>query len=342
VIERVDAVVVGGGVMGLASAHALRGLGREVVVLEQFRRGHKRGSSHGATRIFRLAYDDPGWVRLAQESLSLWRDLEAESGERLLELDGLLDLTDDPAPIVAALEACGTAYELLDPAETRRRFDLATQCCKVVLQPEAGVVRADRASVAFGRGLEVREETRVRALDPGDGGVRVETERGAIEANVAVVAAGGWAKELLAGAGIDLPVVATRETVAYFELATERPPPSVIDYRDGETYALNALGRLKVGLHRSGPPTDPDDEGEADEDIVRRATEWAQVAFRLARPEPVAVETCIYTSTPDADFVLERHGPIVVCSACSGHGFKFAPAVGRRAAELAGHNRASE
>jgi len=66
------------------------------------------------------------------------------------------------------------------------------------------------------------------------------------------------------------------------------------------------------------------------------------VAFRLARPEPVAVETCIYTSTPDADFVLERHGPIVVCSACSGHGFKFAPAVGRRAAELAGHNRASE
>jgi len=329
--------------MGLATAHALRSAGRDVVVLEQFRVGHTRGSSHGATRIFRLAYDDPGWVHLAQESLALWRDLEAESGEQLLELNGLLDLTDDPAPLLAALDACGITYELLDEAETRRRFDFATHCCKVVIQPDAGVVRADRAVGAFARGLDIREETRVRALVPAGRGVRVETEGETIEAEVAVVAAGGWAKGLLAGAGIDLPVVATRETVAYFELAADRPPPSVIDYRGGETYALAAgPGRLKVGLHRSGPPTDPDDKAEADGEIVRRLAEWARAAFPLAGPEPVAVETCIYTNTADADFVLERHGPIVVCSACSGHGFKFAPAVGRRSAELAGHNRGSE
>jgi sarcosine oxidase len=343
VIERVDAVVVGGGVMGLATAHALRRAGRDAVVLEQFRLGHTRGSSHGATRIFRLAYDDPGWVRLAQESLRLWRDLEAESGEQLLELNGLLDLTDDPAPLVAALEACTTTYELLDPEEARRRFDLATTCSMVVLQPDAGVVRADRAVRALARGLDVREETRVRELTPGDDGVRVVTERGSFEADVAVVAAGAWAKELLAGAGIELPVVPTRETVAYFELATSRPPPSVIDYPEGETYALAAgPDRLKVGLHRTGPPTDPDDEGEADEEIARREAEWAREAFPLARPEPVAVETCIYTNTADADFVLERHGQVVVCSACSGHGFKFAPAVGRRASDLAGHNRGTE
>src|SRR5205809_4191911 len=84
--ERADVVVVGGGVMGLAAAWALRRAGREVLVLEQFRIGHTHGSSHGAGRIFRLAYDEPEWVRLAQEALPLWRELEAESGGTLLEL----------------------------------------------------------------------------------------------------------------------------------------------------------------------------------------------------------------------------------------------------------------
>ena len=334
-IERVDAVVVGGGVMGLATAHALREMAREVVVLEQFRLGHTRGSSHGATRIFRLAYDDPGWVRLAQESLALWRDLEAESGEHLLELNGLLDLTDDPAPLVTALEACGTAYELLDPAETRRRFDLATQCCKVVFQPEAGVVLADRALRAFASRVDVREDAGVSVLAPYRGGVRVETERSAIEANVAVVAAGAWAKPLLAKVGIDLPVTVTRETVSYFRLAELRAVPSVIDYVDDETYALTAgPGLLKVGLHHSGLPADPGVPGEPDEAIVAREAAWAQRSFALASPEPESAETCLYTTTEDRRFVLERHGAIVVCSACSGHGFKFAPAVAARAAAL--------
>src|SRR5438552_16206003 len=113
--ERADVVVVGAGVMGLAAARALARAGREPLVLEQFRVGHTHGSSHGATRIFRLAYEESEWVRLAQEALPLWRELEAESGETLLELTGLVDLLDDPARLTATLDAAGTTYEPLSP-----------------------------------------------------------------------------------------------------------------------------------------------------------------------------------------------------------------------------------
>ena len=333
---RVDAVVVGAGVMGLAAARALRQAGREPVVLEQFRAGHTRGSSHGVTRIFRLAYEEPEWVRLAQEALALWRQLEAEAGETLLRFTGLIDISEHPDRLVQTLESTGTAHELLTAEEVQHRFGVATTCCRVVWQPDAGVVLADRAVAAFRAGLEVRDETRAVAIVPAGGGVRVETDDGAIEAEVAVVAAGAWARELLAGAGIDLPVRPTRETISYFRLADEREVPSVIDYPSHETYALTAgPGILKVGVHRTGPVAEPDEPGSADDDIVRQEAGWAERSYRLAQAEPVAVETCLYTNTADASFVLERHGPIVVCSACSGHGFKFAPAVGRRVAELA-------
>jgi sarcosine oxidase len=326
-VDRVDVAVVGGGVMGLATAWALRRAGREPVVLEQFRVGHTHGSSHGATRIFRLAYAEEEWVRLAQEALDLWRELEQETGEPALDLVGLLDLADDPARLAAALDACGTGYELLSPEDARHRFGLVTTCCKVLFQPEAGVVLADRALRGFAAGVEVREGTRVTSLD----GTRVETERGALEATDVVVAGGAWAKQLLA----DLPVVVTRETVAYFRLADDRTLPSVIDYAADETYALTAgPGLLKVGLHHSGPQIDPDEPGEPDEAVVGREAAWAARSWPLASSEPERVETCLYTSTADRRFVIERHDRVVVCSACSGHGFKFAPAVGARAAAL--------
>jgi sarcosine oxidase len=333
--ERADVAVVGGGVMGLASAWALARAGREPLVLEQHRVGHTQGSSHGATRIFRLAYEEPEWVRLAHEALGLWRELEHERGQLLLELNGLVDLPVDPAVLTATLDACGTAYELLDAREVERRFGLVTTA-RAVLQPDAGAVRADLALAAFGAGLDVREETRVRAVVPKDGGVRLETDGGAVEAEVAVVAAGAWARPLLARAGIDLPVVTTRETVAYFRLADQRVVPSVIDYQNREAYALTAgPGLVKIGVHRSGPATDPERPGVHDDATVQFITEWAADTFRFLQPAPVSIETCLYTSTADTRFILERHGPIVVCSACSGHGFKFAPAVGTRVAELA-------
>ena len=107
-----------------AGKHTLEAGGREVIVVEQFRAGNDRGSSHGSSRIFRLAYEEPEWVRLAQEALPLWRELEAESRLDLLTLPGSLDSGRDPGPLCGALERCGASFELLDPPEVEERFGI--------------------------------------------------------------------------------------------------------------------------------------------------------------------------------------------------------------------------
>ena len=157
------------------------------------------------------------------------------------------------------------------------------------------------------------------------------------DADVVVVTAGAWARPLLARSGIELAVTPTRETLAYFRLASDREPPAVVSLVDGGHgfYALpDPVHGLKAGRHRAGSPTNPDDAGAPDPAIVDEVAAWARTVFELADPEPVGAETCLYTNTADERFVLERHGRIVVGSACSGHGFKFAPVVGARLADL--------
>ena len=324
-----EVAVVGAGIMGAATARALAREGVDVVVYEQFRPGHDRGSSHGRSRIFRLAYPSAEWVRLGQEALAGWRALEADSGERLLDLPGLVEIVDDVADSSAAvLDECGVAWQLLSPDESERRFPLRLEPGTVaVLQPEAGIVYADRALAAFLRGLRVEAETWVRS--PED-----------LAEEVVVVTAGSWARGLLAELGIELDVRVTRETVCYFRLDDPRPVPSIAKLRPGThqhaVYALaDPMYGLKLGCHHCGPEVDPDATGGPEPRLVAELSEWAAKVFQGVRSEPAAAESCLYTSTADETFVLERHGRVVVGSACSGHGFKFAPAVGERLAGLA-------
>jgi sarcosine oxidase len=337
--KRAEVVVVGAGVMGLASSWALTRAGRDVIVLEQFHVGHDQGSSHGSTRIFRLAYDEPDWVASAGESLGLWRELEAESGLELIAPLGFLDTGRDSTALRAALDSGRAEYEVLSADDVDRRFGVTIAGDEAVLDPLGGIVWAERALEAFRRSATVIEETTVTALHPYGTGIRLETSSGPIEADVAVVAAGPWARPLLAAAGIELPVVETRETVAFFALENNAPLPSIGDWapEGGDlVFSLEAgEGLVKVGLHHAGARVDPATPGAPDPAAVAIVTDWAQFHFRLADPEPATVETCFYTTTADEKFLLERHGPIVVCSACSGHGFKFAPAVGKRVAGLA-------
>jgi sarcosine oxidase len=153
----------------------------------------------------------------------------------------------------------------------------------------------------------------------------------ALPADAVVVTAGAWVNRF----GFDLPVRVTRETVAYFELG--RAVPTVIDWScEPVTYALPAPGSLlKASLHHAGHETDPDLDEGPDPELVARGAGWLAELFGLADPQPVRAESCLYTTTPDESFVLERRGRVVVGSACSGHGFKFAPAIGERLAGLA-------
>jgi sarcosine oxidase len=324
--RRADVAVVGAGANGLAAAWALRRAGRDVVVYEQFELGHTRGSSHGRSRIFRLAYPEANWVRLGLDALQGWRELEEEAGEELLVLHGLLELVRDPAQSsLVTLEACGVSYEVFDAGEAERRFGVTpAEGALVLLQPDAGIVYADRALQAFARELRIVEGRRVEWLDD-------------VPEPVVVVTAGPWARKLLAGAGIDLPVVETRETVAYFRLEGEVPSvvAEILTRGHGFYSLYDPLYGLKVGSHMRGTLADPDEEQPPDEALVREIAEWTAARFPRADPEPIHAESCFYTTTDDERFILERHGRIVVGSACSGHGFKFAPAVGRRLAALA-------
>jgi sarcosine oxidase len=321
----VKVAVIGAGVMGLAAARALMQRGHEVVAYEQYRFGHDRGSSHGRSRIFRLAYAEEEYVRLAQESLGLWRELEAESGETLLELNGLLEIVQTLEESTArTLEACGVEWHRLDAEEAERRYPVYVPGDSfAVLQPEAGIVRADKALAAFARELDVRYETRVHPDD--------------LDAEVVVVTAGSWVNELLPE---PLPVKVTRETVCYFRPENGRPIPSLVSFKpDSHTHDMYSLADpdygLKVGAHHAGPEVDPNGTGEPEPRLIEQIVNWTRQTYRLAEPDPVATDTCLYTTTPDETFILERRGRLVIGSPCSGHGFKFAPAIGERLADLA-------
>ncbi|HET8751643.1 MAG TPA: FAD-dependent oxidoreductase [Gaiellaceae bacterium] len=313
--------VVGAGVMGCATAWALRERGAEVTVHEQFELDHDRGSSHGRTRIFRLAYPDPYWVAFAQEAYAGWNDLDPS----LLGLYGLVELVADPSATSArALDQCGVPYRLLDRDEVRALGANVPDGWTALHIADAGVVFADRARHAFleAAGVEVETNRRIESTDE-------------LDADVVVVTAGSWVRELVP----DLPVTVSRETLAYF--AREGPPVTSIVDLDTATgghgmYSLHdPVHGLKVGAHHAGSEADPDTEGAPDPALVERISSWVGARFPDVDPDPVAAQTCLYTTTADEGFILERRGRVVVGSACSGHGFKFAPAVGRRLAALA-------
>jgi sarcosine oxidase len=324
--------------MGLASAWALARKGRGVTVLEQLEIGHAYGSSHGASRIFRFAYDEPEWVALAQQALPLWRELELESGEQLLSLTGLLDARRESGPLRDALDACSADYVLLTPGEVAERFGIELEG-EIVLELHGGIVRAARALAAFSRRIPVETGVQVLALTASEDGVSLETSAGTVEAALAVVAAGPWATPLLAGAGIELDTNVSQETVAYFDLPEAHTLPSVIDWNEDtgrHAYSLSAgEDVLKVGLHHSGTAVEPGARGTPDPAVVEAASDWVRERYPAANPRPTRAETCLYTNIKEDRFVTERHGTIIDCSACSGHGFKFAPAVGARVAALA-------
>ena len=324
--------------MGAASARALARLGRSVVLLEQFEPAHARGSSHGGSRISRLAYPDPFWIDLARTAQTDWRELEAETGAVLLTQTGSVD-HGDPAAVLeigSALAAAGVPFELLHPDEAAGRWSGMRFDGEVLHQSEGGRLDAALALRTLTESVErlggaVRWSTPVRALEPTGNRVRIFTDSETYDADVVVVAAGAWVEPLLEQL-VPLPrMVVTQESAFHFAPSDPLPWPSFIHHGPTTRYGLETPGEgVKVAEHHTGPEmTAATRDFVVDPAARERTIGFVETWLPGLSPLPVTEVTCLYTSTATEDFVVDRIGPIVVASPCSGHGFKFAPTIGK-------------
>ncbi|HEY6491927.1 MAG TPA: FAD-dependent oxidoreductase [Trebonia sp.] len=360
---RADLIIVGAGLAGSAAAWAASARGLDVVLLEAFRPGHRNGSSHGSARIFRRAYPDPLYVRLTGAAAELWRLLEDQAGTRLLTLTGGLDFgaTRDPRRLHEVLTGCAVPATLLGPEDAARRwpyFDF-TGAGPVLFHPGAGVLDPHNAMAAMlrlavARGADVRFDTPVTRLEAtlaGDGAI-AHTDSGSFTAPVIAVAAGAWIAQLLAGLVALPPLRVTQQSVFHFAPVTvaEEPWPTFV-CQDGadNNYGLTGgrdgevPGAVKVGEHAAaGPTTAGERDFGVDPAVRARIVDFLDRRIPGLNPVPVNEVTCLYTWTANEDFVLDRSGPFVVASPCSGHGAKFAPLLGEAIADLAAGKPAAD
>jgi sarcosine oxidase len=358
-----DVAIIGLGVMGSAALDALARRGRRVVGIDRFAPGHDRGSSHGATRIIRLGYfEHPSYVPLVRAAYPLWRELEARSGQSLLSVTGILEIGEPESDLVAGTlrssRLHGLPHEILNAPSLMKRFPAfhLPDDFVGVLQRDGGFVRAESAvaalqTLARRAGAELRIEESVCAVEPCRDGVRVTTRHDDIVAQCAIVAAGPWLKSLLPQ--LPVPIRVTRQVLGWFEpadyarawFAADRFPVFLLQNQDDVFYGFPSdMEGVKVAKHHHLDETvDPDGHDRtvsaADEAVVRRVLR-AHVPDADGRL--LAARTCLYTMTPDGDFILDRLPgcpKIIVAAPCSGHGFKFAPVIGEILADLAVQGR---
>ncbi|MEU4411161.1 FAD-dependent oxidoreductase [Streptosporangium sp. NPDC023963] len=349
-----EIAVIGAGLMGSATAWELARRGHAVTLIEAYEVGHRHGSSHGTSRIYRRAYADPEYVRLTGLAGERWRELENDTGTALLRVTGGVDLGAgrDPEGIARLLAEAGVPHELLSPGAAAERWPFMRFEGPVLHHPEAGTADADAAvAAAVNRAAELGAQvlTGVRftgaELLPG-GRVRLRTEGPEVTAATVVVAAGAWLPELAGRLGVPVglpPLRVTQQQVFHFRSHDPDARWPVFVHMDGtQIYGLPSGGdggsrpAVKVAQHDAGTPVTATTRDGVVEP-ASRAVMTAHVRRWLPGldPAPVAEASCLYTITPDEDFVLDRVGPLVIASPCSGHGAKFAPLIGRMTADLA-------
>ncbi|MET7475297.1 FAD-dependent oxidoreductase [Streptomyces sp. NPDC005648] len=342
--------VVGAGLMGAATAWELARRGHEVTLIEAYEIGHRHGSSHGSSRIFRRVYGEKLYVELTGRAHELWRELEHDSATPLLRITGGLDFGAgrDPVGLSEVLGKSRVPCELLGAEAASERWPHITFDGPVLYQPDAGVIDADRTVAACVRraaehGADVRTGVRVTGFDVGQK-VALRTDDGReLTADTAVIAAGAWLPDLRLP--LSLPkLTVTQQQVFHFPQRDPSVPWPTLVFKDEamQIYGLPSgadggpLPAVKVAEHGRGTPTTAGTRtGLVDPASRTRVSGFVRDRLPGLDPGPVAEATCLYTTTEDEDFVLDRHGPLVIVSPCSGQGAKFTPLIGAMAADLA-------
>lgn len=353
-MSRTRYVVVGAGLAGSATAWQLARRGADVVLLEAYEVGHAGGSSSGSARIIRRAYTDRFFTRLTGHAWSDWAEAEADTGEPLVTRTGGLDFgaDRDVAAVTRAQAAEGVPHRLLSAEEAAERWPQFVFDGEVLHHPDAGVVDATRAVRAMAArasqlGADVRCGWPVARVERHRTGYLLSSAAGhpPVRADVVLVAAGPWLAELLPELPLDAarlpPLEVTQQQVFHFRSRSPAPWPVFLHSAGRFRYGLPGgpdVGEdmVKVGEHDHGPPTTASRRTAAvDTDIRDRVVDYVARQLPGLVPEPSHEATCLYTNTPTEDFVLDRTEGLVVVSPCSGHGAKFAPTIGRIAADLA-------
>ncbi len=347
-MAQLKALIVGGGVMGVATGAALAGRGADVTVLERYTLAHDWASSHGLSRAIRHEYGPEAlYTAMVARSLVLWDELARETGRRLYTETGVLTLgqPDDghTLPGFEVMGAVGLPVERLSAAECAARFPQfrPDEYGAITWNPTGGMLAASECVLALAdrlraRGGVVREGARVRRVEPSGDGGRVLLEDGAtLEADRVIVTAGPWIHDVLPD--LALPVQPTRSQMLYLaglspdSFAVGRFPVFLV----GMSYygfPLHGPNWFKVGWHGRGSLADPNAPYPPDRAQVADVRAFLRRVIPAAAEGATAlVDRCMYDMTPDEDFILDQHpaGPgVLIGSGFSGHGFKFGVLIG--------------
>jgi sarcosine oxidase len=353
-----DLIVVGLGALGSGAAYwASTRPGLRVLGLERFELGHANGASADHSRIIRLSYHRRDYVRLARRAYASWTEVEAEAGERIVTITGGLDLwPSDPAIPIAdytdSLTAEGVPFERLDAAEVMRRWPQwhLTDDVTALWQAQGGIADPYRGNaahrrLAVERGATLVDRTPVTGIRAVDGAYAVDAGGVIHTAGRVIVTADAWTNELLGSFGRRLPLTVTKEQVTYFacpDPAAFAPDrfPVWIWMDEPSFYGFPTYGEAgpKAAQDCGGEVVDPNTRTfDRDETAFVRVTDFLAARLPGALGPPILTRTCLYTLTPDRDFVVDRlpEAPGVIVGLGAGHGFKYASVLGRVLVELA-------
>ena len=358
ITQQYDAIVIGLGGMGSATLYQFAQRGKRVLGIEQFGIAHELGSSHGVTRIIRLAYHEhPSYVPLMRRAYELWHDLEAKTEEQILHITGSIDAgPPDGSNFKGSLLSCeehDLPHDVLTSAEVTKRFPgyrLPSETM-AVFQGEGGFLLPERCISLFVEqaqtlGATVHTNERTLEWHPTTNGVSVRTERGEYEAETLVISAGAWASKLLPA--LSAAAIPERQVLAWFEiLRPEHFTPDVFPVfnlvvDEGQFYGFPEFGipGFKLGkYHHLEENVDPDtidrEPNAQDESVLRDFTEKY---FPGAAGATSSMKVCMFTNTPDEHFIIDclpDSPQVVVAAGFSGHGFKFSSVVGEILSDLA-------